>query len=402
MNFESLVTAARADANYLSALRRDLHQIPEFGLELPQTLTRVISELAGLGEVTVSPNISSAVLLIKGEKPGPTVLLRADMDALAVIEDTGLDYASTNGFMHACGHDLHTALGIGAARLIAARKDELAGNVIIWFQPGEEGHGGADIMIAEGALMVSGQKPIAAYGIHVFSKFLSGVFLSRPGALMASSGDVIVTIKGAGGHGSTPWLAKEPVSVLLEAAAALQTLVAKKFSPFDPVIVNIGWLRAGDTATTNVVPETASFGATIRTFSDEHFHKIRKDIKTLIESIAAGYGLEANVVFSEASRVLINHPDSVERVERVVGELLGANRYMTMPEPIAGGEDFASVLAEVPGAFVFLGAAPAGIDPEAAAFNHSNKAIFDDSVLPDAAALLAALAFDTLDDAARS
>ena len=402
MNFESLVSAARADAAYLSALRRDLHQIPEFGLDLPKTLERVIRELDGLGELTVSKNISSAVLHIKGAQPGPTVLLRADMDALAITEDTGLAYASTNGFMHACGHDLHTSLGIGAARLIAARRDELAGDVIIWFQPGEEGHGGADIMIAEGALIVSGQKPIAAYGIHVFSKFLSGVFLSKPGPLMASSGDVIVTIKGAGGHGSTPWLAKEPVSVLLEAATALQTLVAKKFSPFDPVIVNIGWLRAGDTATTNVVPETASFGATIRTFSDEHFHKVRRDIKQLIESIAAGYGLEAEVEFSEASRVLKNNAAAVDRVERVVHELLGHDRYMPMPEPIAGGEDFASVLAEVPGAFIFLGAAPEDIDPSEAAFNHSNKAMFDDSVIPDAAALLAALAFDTLDEAARN
>jgi amidohydrolase len=402
VNFESLVNAAKADADYLSSLRRDLHQIPEFGLQLPNTLARVVNEIGGLGEMTVSPNISSAVLHIKGAKPGPTVLLRADMDALAVVEDTGLDFASTNGFMHACGHDLHIALGIGAARLISARKDELAGDVIIWFQPGEEGHGGADIMISEGALMVSGTKPIAAYGIHVFSKFLRGVFLSKPGALMASSGDVIVTIKGAGGHGSTPWLAKEPVSVLLEAATALQTLVAKKFSPFDPVIVNIGWLRAGETATTNVVPETASFGATIRTFSDEHFHKIRAEIRNLVESIAAAYGLEADVEYSEASRVLINHPESVDRVERVVTQLFGEDRFLTMPEPIAGGEDFASVLAEVPGAFVFLGAAPSEVDPETAPFNHSNKAMFDDSVLPDAAALLAALVFDTLDEVSRS
>lgn len=400
MDFQSLVKDANSHSESLSAIRRELHQIPEFGLALPKTLARVLTEIEDLGSVTLSHNISSAVLHIKGDQPGPTVLLRCDMDALAVTEDTGLEYASTNGFMHACGHDLHTAIGIGAARLLDARRGELKGDVIIWFQPGEEGHGGADIMIDEGALLVSGHKPIAAYGIHVFSKFLSGVFLTKPGVMMASSGDIIVTIKGAGGHGSTPWLAKEPVSVLLEAASALQTLVTKKFSAFDPVILNIGWLRAGDTSTTNVVPDTASFGATIRTFSDENFHKIRSESKRLIESIAHGFGLEAEVEFSDSSRVLKNDATAVARVERVIGELLGADRFMPMPEPIAGGEDFASVLAEVPGAFVFLGASPADHDPAEAAFNHSSKAVFDDAVISDAAALLAALAIDTLDEAA--
>lgn len=399
MTFEQLLSDATELQTDLTALRRELHQIPEFGLSLPKTLARVLSEISDLGEVTLSHSISSAVLHIKGGKPGPTVLLRCDMDALAVVEDTGLDFASTNGFMHACGHDLHTAIGVGAARLLSARRDQLHGDVIIWFQPGEEGHGGADIMIDEGALLVSGQKPIAAYGIHVFSKFLSGVFLTKPGVMMASSGDMIVNIKGAGGHGSTPWLAKEPVSVLLEVASALQTLITKKFSAFDPVILNIGWIRAGDTATTNVVPDSASFGATIRTFSDENFHRIRSEAKRLVESIAAGFGLEAEVEFSTATRVLKNNATAVAKVERVVGELLGGDHFMPMVEPIAGGEDFASVLAEVPGAFIFLGASPADHDPAETAFNHSNKAVFDDSVIGNASAVLAALAIDTLRDA---
>jgi hippurate hydrolase len=402
MTFQQLLNDATKLQPELAKLRRELHQNPEFGLSLPKTLALVLNEISELGEVTLSSSISSAVLHIKGGKPGPTVLLRCDMDALAVIEDTGLEYASTNGFMHACGHDLHTAIGIGAARLLAARSEDLAGDVIIWFQPGEEGHGGADIMINEGALLVSGQKPIAAYGIHVFSKFLSGVFLTKPGVMMASSGDMIVNIKGAGGHGSTPWLAKEPVSVLLEAATALQTLITKKFSAFDPVILNIGWIRAGDTATTNVVPDSASFGATIRTFSDENFHRIRSEAKRLIEAIAAGFGLEAEIEFSPATRVLKNAPASVDRVERVIGKLLGDDRFLPMVEPIAGGEDFASILAEVPGAFVFLGASPADHDPAEAAFNHSNKAVFDDGVIGDAAALLAALAIDTLNEPSAS
>lgn len=396
MKYTEIAQAAAAQGQSLSALRRELHQIAEFGLQLPNTLAKVLGEIKDLGELTLSETISSAVLHIKGGQPGPTVLLRCDMDALEVNEDTGLDFASTNGFMHACGHDLHTAIGVGAARLLAERKAELKGDVVIWFQPGEEGHGGADIMIEEGALMVSGEKPVAAYGVHVFSKFLSGVFLSKAGPLMASSGDMLVTIHGSGGHGSTPWLAKEPISALLEAATALQTMVTKRFSPFDPVIVNIGWLRAGETATTNVVPESASFGATIRTFSDENFHLVREYAKELVEKIAEGFGLTATVEFSPSSQVLINDAAAVERVERVIEETLGPGHYQTMPAPIAGGEDFASILKEVPGAFVFLGASPADEDPESAPFNHSNKAKFDDSVIPSAVAVLTALVFDTL------
>jgi hippurate hydrolase len=396
VTYSELAVAAATQAESLSRLRRELHQIPEFGLHLPKTLAKVLQEIEGLGEVTLSDTISSAVLHIKGAQPGPTVLLRCDMDALEVTEDTGLDYASTNGFMHACGHDLHTAIGVGIARLLASRKDQLAGDVVIWFQPGEEGHGGADIMIEEGALLVSGQKPIAAYGVHVFSKFLSGIFLSKSGPLMASSGDMLVTFNGSGGHGSTPWLAKEPISALLEAASALQTMVTKRFSPFDPVILNIGWLRAGETATTNVVPETASFGATIRTFSDENFHLVRAHAKSLVEKIAEGFGLTATVEFSPSSQVLINDSAAIERVERVISQTLGEGKYQTMPAPIAGGEDFASILKEVPGAFIFLGASPADEDPETAPFNHSNRAKFDDSVIPSAVAVLAALVFDTL------
>lgn len=399
MNYQNLVAEAHEMKQSLTQIRRELHAMPEFGLSLPKTLARVLHEIRELGEVTLSHSISSAVLHIKGGQPGPTVLLRCDMDALAITEDTGLDFASTNGFMHACGHDLHTAIGIGTAKLLSANREQLKGDVIVWFQPGEEGHGGADVMIDEGALLVSGHKPIAAYGVHVFSKFLNGVFLTKPGAMMASSGDMLVTIKGSGGHGSTPWLAKDPVSVLLEAASALQSLVTKKFSAFEPVIVNIGWIKAGDPATTNVVPDTASFGATVRTFSDENFHRIRSESKRLIESIAAGFGLEAEVAFSPATRVLKNNPAAVERVESLVTNLLGKERFMPLPDPIAGGEDFASVLAEVPGAFIFLGATPDDHDPAESAFNHSNRAVFDDGVIPDAVALLAALAIDTLNEA---
>jgi len=393
---QSILEQAQSMLPELQSLRRKLHQIPEFGLELPNTLKVILDEISPLGEITLGKSITSAVLHIKGDLPGPTVLLRADMDALAVIEDTGVPYASTNGFMHACGHDLHMAMGVGAAKILASRKSELKGEVIIFFQPGEEGHHGADVMIEEQALMVSGSKPIRAYGLHVFSSYPVGMMGSRSGPLMASAGDLLVTVTGSGGHGSMPWLSKDPISVLNEIMSSLQTMVTKRFSAFDPVIVNIGWVRAGDTATTNVIPETASFGATVRVFSEENATKLKQYTQELVDSIATGFGLSATVEFTRATKVLMNDPQAISSVEKVTSELFGASRYINLPTPIAGGEDFASIVSEVPGAFVFMGACPPGTDHTTAATNHSNKAVFDDSVLGDGAALLASLAVDAL------
>jgi hippurate hydrolase len=393
---EDVLTQAKAMLPELQALRRQLHQIPEFGLDLPKTLELILKQINGLGEITTSKEISSAVLHIKGDQPGPTVLLRADMDALAVIEDTNLDYASTNGFMHACGHDLHMAMGVGAAKILSSRKSEIKGDVIIFFQPGEEGHHGADVMIDQGDLMVSGSKPIRAYGLHVFSSYPLGMMGSKAGPLMASAGDLFVTVTGSGGHGSMPWLSKDPISVLTEIMSALQTMVTKRFNAFDPVIVNIGWLKAGDTATTNVIPESASFGATVRVFSEENATKLKKYTTELAESIAKAFGLSATVEFTRATKVLVNDASAIQAVEKVTTKLFGAGRYVNLPAPIAGGEDFASIVHEIPGAFVFMGAAPPGVDPSTAATNHSNKAVFDDSVLADGAALLVELAFEAL------
>jgi hippurate hydrolase len=393
---QSILEQAQSLLPELQDLRRKLHQIPEFGLELPNTLKTVLDEVSDLGEVTIGKSITSAVLHIKGDLPGPTVLLRADMDALAVIEDTGLEYSSTNGFMHACGHDLHMAMGVGAAKILASRKSELKGEVIVFFQPGEEGHHGADAMIEEQALMVSGSKPIRAYGIHVFSSYPLGMMGSRSGPLMASAGDLLVTVTGSGGHGSMPWLSKDPISVLNEIMTALQTMVTKRFSAFDPVIVNIGWVRAGDTATTNVIPENASFGATVRVFSEENAGKLKQYTGELVNSIASGFGLSATVEFTRATKVLMNDAKAIASVEKVTSEVFGPGRYLDLPTPIAGGEDFASIVHEVPGAFVFMGACPPGSDHTTAATNHSNKAVFDDSILGDGAALLASLAIDAL------
>ncbi len=397
MDYKAFLTEAQSWVEISQGIRRDLHQIPEFGLHLPKTQARVRASIEGLGEIHEGRGLNSLALLIKGAHPGPTVLVRADMDALAVVEDTSEPFASTNGYMHACGHDLHMSIGIGVAHMIATHKDKLHGDVVIWFQPGEEGHGGADIMLEEGAHMISGSKPIASYGIHVFSAMLPrGIFASRPGAMMASAGDLIVKVTGSGGHGSSPWMGNDPISPMLEIANGLQAFLNKKLNAFDPVVINIGWVEAGDTHTTNVIPETASFGATVRTFSKEHDSKVRDIVPDFVDGIAKAYGVKVEVEFSAATKVLINDADAVDRVRDVTNQIYGEGRYMEMPTPMAGGEDMASIIEELGGAFVFLGAAKPGVDFTTAPVNHSNHAEFDDSVIPDGVALLTGLVFSHL------
>lgn len=400
MDYELLKTQAKAKQAHLVQVRRDLHQIPEFGLELPNTLARVLKEVDSLGEVTLGKDMTAAAIVIRGAQPGPTVLLRADMDALAVNEDTGLAFSSTNGYMHACGHDLHMAIGVGAAQLISENKDQLKGNVVMFFQPGEEGHDGAGVMLSQDMHLASGEKPIAAYGIHVFSMDDPGVFASRKGTMMASAGDVIVTLKGKGGHGSMPWTAIDPITGLIEILSSIQSFIIKHFDALDPIVLNVGWIKAGNDHTTNIVPEVASFGATVRSFSKQGYDDTRTKIPAFIKNMAAAFGLEAEIEFSPATKVLVNNHDAIDRVERVTNTVFGEGRYENMDQPIPGGEDMASILEEIPGAFIFLSAADPNIPMEKRQANHSNKAVFDDSVLADGATMLAALAFDTLDEAA--
>jgi amidohydrolase len=403
MFYKELAEEADRYLDTLQGIRRELHQIPEFGLELPKTRERILASIEELGEIHLSDRQSSIALLIRGAQPGPTVLLRADMDALAVQEATGLEYASTNGYMHACGHDLHMAIGIGAAHLVRTHADQLKGNVVVWFQPGEEGHGGADIMLEENMHMISGDKPIAAYGIHVTSSWQPPkTFGGKPGALMASASDMIVTFKGRGGHGSSPWMAKDPVSAMTEAINALQTMVNKRFNAFDPVVINVGWIKAGDDHTTNVIPSHASFGATVRTFSPGMLSQVQQYAGELLDGIASAFGVEVEYEIGKfATEVVMNNPEATDRTRRMVQEIWGESAWMEWPHPIAGAEDFGSIVREIPGTFVFLGASPENVDWQSAAPNHSNHAVFDDAVVPSGAALLASLAFDTLNDAVK-
>jgi amidohydrolase len=393
--------SVRDDAEALAAeiadLRHAIHREPELGLQLPKTQQKVLEALAGLPlEVTPGQALTSVTAVLRGRRPGRTVLLRGDMDALPVTERSGVGYSSQiPGAMHACGHDLHTAMLAGAARLLAARQDELAGNVIFMFQPGEEGCGGARQMIDEGVLDAAGERPVAAYALHVASAELAcGVLSSRGGPMLAASDSLEVTVHGRGGHGSQPFRAADPIPAICEIVTALQTLVTRRFDVFDPVVITVGKLHAGTAR--NVIPDDAAFSATVRTFSARNRAAVRDASLVLVRQIAAAHGLTAEAEFAEGYPVTVNNPAEVAVAEQVIAETLGDGRYVPAENPDPGSEDFSYVLEQVPGAFISLGACPPGADPDTAPANHSAEAIFDDAALADGAAIYAALALRRL------
>ncbi|WP_159706175.1 M20 family metallopeptidase [Arthrobacter sp. 18067] len=379
-------------------LRHDLHREPEIGLQLPRTQEKVLKALDGLPyEITLGKETTSVTAVLRGgaahaSAEKPVVLLRADMDGLPVQETTGVDYTSrVDGAMHACGHDLHTSMLAGAATLLAERRDQLAGDVILMFQPGEEGFDGASYMIKEGVLDAAGRRADTAYGMHVFSSLEPhGQFVTKPGVMLSSSDGLVVTVLGAGGHGSAPYSAKDPVTAAAEMVTALQVMVTRQFNMFDPVVLTVGVLHAGTKR--NVIPETARIEATIRTFSEESRRKMMEAVPRLLHGIAAAHGLEADVHYQEEYPLTINDEDETTTAEKVIAGMFGESRHTRMATPLSGSEDFSRVLAEVPGTFVGLSAVAPGADHTTSPFNHSPYATFDDGVLTDGAALYAELA----------
>ncbi|MFC7405637.1 M20 metallopeptidase family protein [Georgenia alba] len=384
----------------LVALRRRLHARPEVGNDLPLTQAAVLEALDGLPlEITTGERVSSVVAVLRGRGPVAgerrTVLLRGDMDGLPVTEETGLDHAATTGTMHACGHDLHVAGLVGAARLLCARRDTLPGDVIFMFQPGEEGPGGALPMIEEGLLSVAGGAVDAAFAIHVFGMLERGVFTTRPGPMMAGSNQVHVTVHGRGGHGSMPYSSVDPVPVAAEIVLALQSYVTRRINVFDPVVITVGRVEAGTAV--NVIPDTATLSATVRTLSTASREQLQRELPRLAEGIASAHGCTAEVEFIVGYPVTVNDGEAHRHTVAHLRELFGEERVVPMPEPLMGSEDFSYVLDRVPGTFVMLGARPADVAAEDAQANHSAKVVFDDGVLGDQAAALASLAASTLE-----
>ena len=397
MSIPDLRSAAQSILPDLVTLRRTLHANPELGTDLPFTQAQVLEALAGLGlDVSTGDSLTSVAAVLRGGRPGPAVLLRGDMDALPVTEETGLDFASTNGNMHACGHDLHTAGLVGAARLLAAHRDELPGSVIFMFQPAEESDGGAEPMIAEGVLEAAGVPVVAAYGIHVEAD-VRGRFTTRGGPLMAGFADLHVTIHGAGGHSSQPQATRDPVPAVAELALALNTMTTRSFDIFDPVVVTVTQLQGAQA--TNVIPDDASLAASIRFLSTASLALLQERVGEIAEGIARAHRCTASVDFEVGFPVTVNDPAEAALVTQRLRGLFGEENVATLEHPRMGSEDFSFVLERVPGAFVFLGATPEGIDPDAET-NHSPLVQFDDGLLGDQAAALAHLAYARLLDEA--
>jgi amidohydrolase len=385
----------------LAQLRHDLHSEPEIGLHLPRTQERVLAWLDGLGyEVVLGKGLSSVTAVLRGTAavagPRRTVLLRGDMDALPVQEATGLPYSSRiDGAMHACGHDLHTTMLAGAATLLAERRHEVAGDVVLMFQPGEEGYNGAGLMIQEGVLDASGRRADSAFGIHVTSALAPcGTVMSRPGATMSAADALLVTVRGAGGHGSKPAAALDPVPVAAEMVTALQSLMTRRVDIFDPAVLTVGVFRAGTQR--NIIPDDASFEASIRSFSHETRDRLERIVPELIHGIAAAHGMTADVEYRREFPLTFNEVAEHDVAREVAMDLFGDHRHLAMQHPLAASEDFSRVLERVPGAFVFLAATPEDADPETAPFNHSPRAAFDDRALGDGAALYAGFALARL------
>lgn len=378
----------------LVALRRTIHRHPEIGLDLPLTQSTIVRALQGLDlDVRTGDGLSSVVADLNGATPGRTVVLRGDMDALVMPEDSGLDYASElPGVMHACGHDAHVAMLVGAARLLAARRADLAGTVRFMFQPGEEGQHGARSMIEEGVL----DGVDAGFAIHVTPNLPSGWVATRPGPLMASADEFSVVVKGRGGHASTPHLTGDPVPVACEIVTALQTAVTRRVDAFAPAVVTVAQIRAG--TANNVIPESAQLSGTIRTTSERTRRRVHEDLVRVAEGIAAAHGMAAEAHIKVGYAVTVNDVDVAGLVLDTARDVVedGAS-VVESPAPTMGAEDWSYVLAEVPGAMAFLGVCPPDIaDPREAPACHSNIMRLDEAAMPVGVALHAAMALRLL------
>jgi hippurate hydrolase len=387
-----LLSQARALLPQTVALRRAIHHQPEIGLDLPLTQAKVLESLRDLPlQVRTGHKTTSVIADLVGQGgPGKTIILRGDMDALPLHEDTGLPFASEfPGRMHACGHDGHTAMLATAARLLAERRSELAGTVRFMFQPGEEGHRGAVVMLEEG-LLEADPPPSAAFALHATPRWAAGTVTTRPGPVLASSDAFQITVTGKGGHASAPHLAADPVPVACEIVTALQTFVTRSVSVFEPGVVTVGRITAGTTH--NIIPETATLVGTVRTVSPGTRQHIVSHLGRLAEGIAQAHGLRAETTLDAGYPVTVNDAQFAGFVLDVARGLLGAEQAPEQATPQMAAEDFSYVLERVPGAMVSLGTRPNGLAEGDAPAGHSNRYLLEEDALPVGSALYAAVA----------
>ncbi len=386
---ETWIAAGEAGLPAAIALRRAIHAEPELGLDLPRTTAKVRAALAGLPlEIREGPSTSGLMAILRGPANGRTVLLRGDMDALPLNEDTGLAFTSLNpGAMHACGHDTHVAMLAGAARALCDRRERLTGTVMFMFQPGEEGWHGARHMIADGLLDPA---PDAAFALHISPNMPGGVFAGRTGPLLASSDKIRIKVRGSGGHASMPQDALDPIPILCEIVTALQAMVTRRISVFDPAVITIARIEAG--TTDNVIPEDGRLWGTLRTLSERTRATAQAGIRRVAEHVAAAHGAVAEVEIDAGFPVTVCDGRVTDLARRAAETLFGEGAWMTMPTPMMGAEDFSYVLHRSPGAMAFLGAAPEGGDYRTCCALHSNRMVLDERVMARGIAMHCAMA----------
>ncbi|HSB87122.1 MAG TPA: M20 family metallopeptidase [Ilumatobacteraceae bacterium] len=402
MDLQTLRDGAHDLLDDIVSLRRTLHQWPEIGNDLPVTRETVLEALDGLPlDVTLHESTSGIAALLDGGKPGPTVLLRGDMDALPLTEDTGLDFSSKrDGSMHACGHDTHTAMLVGAAKLLTAQRTDIAGRVLFMFQPGEEGNHGARFMLDEGLLDLpprpdGSESPVtAAFALHITSAMPTGWLSCRGGSIMASADTMYITVRGRGGHASEPYRALDPVPIACEIVQALQIMITRRIDVFDPAVVTVGKITAG--TVNNIIPETACIEGTIRAISERTRRAVHGGIRRVAEGIAAAHDAEVFVDLEDGYPVTVNDRSQADVALDLATDLVGADKTIRLPNPIMGAEDFSYVLQEVPGAMVFLGGTHADRSLATAAPNHSNRVYFDEEAMVTGTTMYAAMALNHL------
>ena len=376
---------------YTRSMRRDFHSHPELGFQEVRTAGIVTRELNQLGlEVTTGVGKTGVVALLEGEHPGPVILLRFDMDALPIVEETGAEYASQNpGVMHACGHDGHTAIGLTVARMLNRHRRELAGTVKFAFQPAEEGLGGAESMIADGVL--ENPRPDLTLALHLWNERPVGWLGIANGPSMAAAEIFKVRITGKGGHGAVPHLAIDPVLAASQIVTALQSIPARNVSPLQSAVISVTMIHGGEAF--NVIPPAVELQGTIRTFEPTVRQHVLERFREVIAGVGEALGCMVDIDVQSLTPAVINEPELAARVQKVATRILPedevAVNFSTM-----GSEDMAFMMQKVPGCFFFVGSANAvkGLN----APHHHPRFDVDEAALPKAAALMASAAADFL------
>ena len=383
-----LLQTARDLQDQTVELRRSIHAEPELGLDLPVTQAKVVDALTGLGlDITLGESCTSVVADLDTGRPGPTVLLRGDMDALPLQEDNVSDFRSRHdGRMHACGHDAHVAMLASAAQLLSENRSELTGRVRFMFQPGEEGFHGARHMIDEGVL----DGVDRAFAIHVVTTVPNGLIATRSGPLLASADTFSITVTGKGGHASAPHQCIDPIPPAAAIVGGLQTIVTRDLDPNQSAVLTVGHIEAG--TTNNIIPASAFLEGTIRTFDEDVRTKIHHAIERVATGISSSHGCGCDHSIERGYPVTVNHADQAELVGDVATALLGGEGFVVADDPVFAAEDFSYVLNDVPGAMAMLGVCPDDVEPSAAEPNHSNLMRVNESALANGVGLYAAMA----------